>query len=141
MGVSLDVGLGPAHVQQIHGGNAILLYMTLYLVAIRLEGILSGLPSHIADDQLNEMDPNEQRHMYNYFNYLTASSAVGSIYSLTLVAWVQTHVEIGTGALEHHFACVYVDAPSLLLACQTIYRIHVVGGPNPILQILQVIKH
>lgn len=51
------MGLGPAHVQQNHGGNAILLYMTLYLVAIRLEGILSGLPSHIADDQLNEMEP------------------------------------------------------------------------------------
>lgn len=86
-------------------------------------------------------NPKEQRHMYSYFNYLTTSSTVGSVLSLTLVVWVQTHVVIGTGALEHHFACVYVDAPSLLLACQTIYSIHVVGGPNPILQILQVIKH
>ncbi|KAH7657718.1 Proton-dependent oligopeptide transporter family protein [Dioscorea alata] len=122
--------------EKIHGGNAAFFYIALYSVAVGLAGIFAGLPSHGAD-QFDDKDPKELRHMSSFFNYLTASNAIGSILSLTLVVWIQTHVGwdwgFGTSA-----ACVFV-ATLIFAVGVPKYRIHVIGGPNPIVQIFQVL--
>lgn len=123
--------------EKIHGGNAAFFYIALYSVAVGLAGAFAGVPSHGAD-QFDDKDPKELRHMSSFFNYLTASNAIGSILSLTLVVWIQTHVGwdwgFGTSA-----ACVFV-ATLIFAVGVPKYRIHAIGGPNPIVQILQVIN-
>ncbi|KAJ4703728.1 protein NRT1/ PTR FAMILY 4.5-like [Melia azedarach] len=124
-----------AHCKKIRGGDAALLFVGLYLVAIGTAGIKAALPSHGAD-QFDEKDPREARHMSSFFNCLLLAVCVGGAVSLTLVVWIQDNrgwdwgFGVSTVAI---FLAMVIFAAGLPQ-----YRLQVVQGTSAIIEIIQV---
>ncbi|XP_034698009.1 protein NRT1/ PTR FAMILY 4.5-like isoform X2 [Vitis riparia] len=125
-----------ADCQQVHGGNAALLFVALYLVAAGTAGIKAALPTHGAD-QFDEKDPQEAMQMSSFFNGLLLALCVGGAVSLTLVVWIQDNKGwdkgFGVPALAIFLAMIVfaIGLPR--------YRIHVIQGTSAITEIIQVL--
>ncbi|RVW21327.1 MACPF domain-containing protein CAD1 [Vitis vinifera] len=125
-----------ADCQQVHGGNAALLFVALYLVAAGTAGIKAALPTHGAD-QFDEKDPQEAMQMSSFFNGLLLALCVGGAVSLTLVVWIQDNKGwdkgFGVPTLAIFLAMIVfaVGLPR--------YRIHVIQGTSAITEIIQVL--
>ena len=124
-----------ANCQKVHGGNAALLFVGLYLVAAGTAGIKAALPTHGAD-QFDEKDPQEARQMSSFFNQLLLALCIGGAFSLTVIVWIQDNkgwdkgFAVGTLAI---FLAMIVFAVGLPR-----YRIHVIRGTSAITEIIQV---
>ncbi|KAG1367783.1 Protein NRT1/ PTR FAMILY 4.5 [Cocos nucifera] len=124
-----------AHCLKVDGGNAVFLYISLYLVAIGSAGIKASLPVHSAD-QFDEKDPQEARQMSSFFNWLLLSVCLGGAISLTLVVWVQNEkgwdwgFGTSTGAMLTALVVFLAGAPK--------YRMAIIQGTNALLEIIQV---
>lgn len=77
--------------EKVEGGNAALLYVAMYLVALGLSGIRSSGPVHGAD-QFDQNDPKEVMQMSSFFNWLLLAECIGGSISLSLIIWVQTNI-------------------------------------------------
>ncbi|XP_073116124.1 protein NRT1/ PTR FAMILY 4.5-like [Elaeis guineensis] len=124
-----------AHCLKVDGGNAVFLYISLYLVAIGSAGIKASLPVHSAD-QFDEKDPQEARQMSSFFNWLLLSVCLGGAISLTFVVWVQNEkgwdrgFGISTGAMLIALVVFLAGVPK--------YRMAIIQGTNALLEIIQV---
>ncbi|XP_008792400.1 protein NRT1/ PTR FAMILY 4.5-like [Phoenix dactylifera] len=123
------------HCLKVDGANAVLLFISLYLVAIGSAGIKASLPVHCAD-QFDEKDPQEARQMSSFFNWLLLSICLGGAISLTLVVWVQN--EKGWDRGFGISTVALLSALVVFLAGVPKYRIAIIQGTNALLEIIQV---
>ncbi|OVA10956.1 Proton-dependent oligopeptide transporter family [Macleaya cordata] len=121
--------------EKVDGGNTVLLFAALYLIAAGSAGLKAGLPTHGAD-QFDEKDPKEAKQMSSFFNWLLLAVCLGGAVSLTFIVWVQDNkgwdwgFGISTVAI---FLALIIFASGLPL-----YRFHVVQGTTAITEIIQV---
>lgn len=124
-----------ANCQKVHGSNAAILFVGLYLVAAGTAGIKAALPTHGAD-QFDEKDPKEARQMSSFFNHTLLALCLGGAVSLTLIVWIQDNKGwdkgFGVCALATFLAMIVFAAG---LPC---YRIHVIQETSAITEIIQV---
>ncbi|KAL5839234.1 hypothetical protein ACOSQ3_011943 [Xanthoceras sorbifolium] len=124
-----------SHCKKIEGGDAAVLFIALYLIAMGAAGVKASLPSHGAD-QFDEKDPKEARHMSSFFNYLLLAICLGGAISLSFGVWIQDNKGwdwgFGLGAIAL-FLGLIIFASGL-----PIYRLHVVQETSPVVEIIQV---
>lgn len=127
-----------SHCETVGGGNAALLYVALYILAIGSAGIKAALPSHGAD-QFDEKDPKEAMQMSSFFNHLLLGVCVGGAASLTLIVWIQDYKGWDWGLGISSAAIFFMII--IFTAGLPLYRVHIVSGSSAIVQILQVCSY
>lgn len=119
----------------MHGGDAVLFFVALYLVAMGSGGIKAALPSHGAD-QFEEDDPKESLQRSTFFNWFLLGLCIGGAISLTFIVWLQDHkgwdIGLGLSTLAMFLGIV------ALVSGLPLYRIHVVRGSSAITEVIQV---
>ncbi|KAG6581385.1 Protein NRT1/ PTR FAMILY 4.6 [Cucurbita argyrosperma subsp. argyrosperma] len=124
-----------SHCETVGGGNAALLYVPLYALAIGNAGIKAALPPHGAD-QFDEKDPKEAMQISSFFNQLLLGSSLGIAASLTLVVWIQDNKGWDWGFGVSSAAILFGIV--MFVAGLPLYRMHIISGSNAIVQVLQV---
>lgn len=112
-----------------------LLFFSLYLLAVGCAGIKAALPSHGAD-QFDEKDPKEASQMSTFFNWLLLGIALGGTISLTFFVWVQDNKGFDRGFGLSTIAMI-LGAITLIFGLPK-YRIYVVKGSSAITDIIKV---
>ncbi|KAK2642602.1 hypothetical protein Ddye_024365 [Dipteronia dyeriana] len=124
-----------SHCKKIEGGDAAILFIALYLIAMGAAGIKAALPSHGAD-QFDDKDPQEARHMSSFFNYLLLALCFGGSISLTFGVWIQDNKGwdwgFGFGTIAM-FLVLVTFALGLPM-----YRLHPVKKTSAIIEVIQV---
>ncbi|XP_059071500.1 protein NRT1/ PTR FAMILY 4.5-like [Cryptomeria japonica] len=120
--------------KHVGGGNAALLYMGLYLIALGTGGVKAALPS-LGANQFDEKDPRESRLMSSFFNWFFFSLSVGASLGVTFIVWIQNNKgwDWGFGLCT---MAVALGIFSLLFGMST-YRNQVPRG-SPLTRIMQV---
>jgi peptide/histidine transporter 3/4 len=67
-----------------------MLYVGLYLIALGNGGIKPNV-STLGADQFDESDPNERKHMSNFFNWFYFIISIGSLLSVTVFVYIQVN--------------------------------------------------
>lgn len=87
--------LHPAHcvgkTSCVHGGVAVMLYVSLSLYALGSGGVRGALPS-LGADQFNQQDPREAKALGTFFNWMILSATLGASIGVTVIVWVSTNV-------------------------------------------------
>ncbi|KAF9683721.1 hypothetical protein SADUNF_Sadunf04G0043800 [Salix dunnii] len=124
-----------AHCEKVGGGNAVLLFVALFVLAAGSSGTKASVPSHGAD-QFDEKDPKELIQMSSYFNFVLLAVCFGAAVSLTVFVWIQDNKGwdwgFGVGAISMLLAVI------IFIAGLPMHRIHVVQGSSTVVEILQV---
>jgi len=120
--------------KEIHGWNAILLYVALYTIAFGEGCVRACLPS-LGADQFDHEDPTESRQQSSFFNWFTFGISFGGLVGLILIVWLQNYKGWGIGL----GLCAILILLGLLVfaAGLPFYRNQVPGG-SPLTRILQV---
>ncbi|XP_057421470.1 protein NRT1/ PTR FAMILY 4.6-like isoform X3 [Lotus japonicus] len=74
--------------EEVIGGNAIMLFGGLYLVALGVGGIKGSLPAHGAE-QLDETTTSGRKQRSTFFNYFVFCLSCGALIAVTFVVWVE----------------------------------------------------
>ncbi|KAJ0038398.1 hypothetical protein Pint_23150 [Pistacia integerrima] len=74
--------------KEVDGGEAAMLFIGLYLVALGVGGIKGSLPSHGAE-QFDEATPQGRKKRSTFFNYFVFCLACGVLIAVTLVVWIE----------------------------------------------------
>ncbi|GJZ76407.1 NRT1/ PTR family protein 4.6 [Tanacetum coccineum] len=74
--------------EQVHGGEAAMLFLGLYLVALGVGGIKGSLPVHGAE-QFDENDIKGRKQRSTFFNYFVFCLAIGALIAVTFVVWME----------------------------------------------------
>lgn len=74
--------------KQVHGSQAAMLFIGLYLVALGVGGIKGSLPTHGAE-QFDASTPRGRKRRSTFFNYFVFSLACGALIAVTLVVWIE----------------------------------------------------
>ncbi|KAF4353511.1 hypothetical protein F8388_013803 [Cannabis sativa] len=115
-------------------GEASILYVGLYLVALGTGGIKAALPS-LGADQFDERDPKESSQLSSFFNWFLFSLTIGAIFGVTVVVWISTNKGWDRG-----FAVCLVAVFFALLSLtfgKSLYRHNVPKG-SPLLRFIRV---
>ncbi len=121
--------------EKIGGGNAAVLYVALYLLAVGSAGIKAALPSHGAD-QFDEKDPKEARQMSSFFNCVLLAACVGGGVSLTLIVRIQDSKGWDWG---FGISAIIISLAVIIFAAGLpMYRIQIIQGTSAIISIIQV---
>ncbi|KAG2567084.1 hypothetical protein PVAP13_7NG221900 [Panicum virgatum] len=120
--------------KEIHGWNAILLYLALYIIAFGEGCVRACLPS-LGADQFDH-DPTESHQQSSFFNWFTFGISFGGLVGLILIVWLQNYKGWGIGL----GLCAILILLGLLVfaAGLPFYRNQVPGG-SPLTRILQVL--
>ncbi|KAI3741622.1 hypothetical protein L1987_59296 [Smallanthus sonchifolius] len=121
--------------EKVHGGNTVLLFVAIYLLAAGNGGVKASVPSHGAD-QFDKKDLKEATQMSTFFNWLLLGLAVGGSISLTFFVWVQDNKGFDRG-FGLSFIAMFLGAITIICGLPW-YRIHVVQGSSAITEIIQV---
>ncbi|KAL6842267.1 hypothetical protein ACP4OV_027915 [Aristida adscensionis] len=81
----------PSSCNAVHGWNATLLYVALYIMAVG-EGFMRACIPALGADQFDGDDPSESRQQSSFFNWFAFCLSVGVISGLILIVWVQNSV-------------------------------------------------
>lgn len=73
----------------VKGGIGFMFYTSLTLLALGIGGVRGSMTAFGAD-QFEEKDPNEEKALASFFNWLLLSSTLGAITGVTGVVWVST---------------------------------------------------
>ncbi|KAI3974121.1 hypothetical protein MKX01_031579 [Papaver californicum] len=74
--------------KQVHGYNAVVLYVGVYVLAFG-EGCLRANLASFGGDQFDDNDPTELQQKSSFFNWYTFSISLGAIIGLTLLVSIQ----------------------------------------------------
>lgn len=74
--------------KQVHGPQAAMLFLGLYLVALGVGGIKGSLATHGAE-QFDASTPQGRKSRSTFFNYFVFSLACGALIAVTLVVWIE----------------------------------------------------
>ncbi|KAH9548357.1 hypothetical protein CY35_11G084600 [Sphagnum magellanicum] len=111
------------------------LHVGLYLIAFGNGGIKPNV-STLGADQFDDSDPNERKHMSNFFNWFYFIISIGSLLSVTVFIYIQDNVGFGWGFGIP--AAVMILAVVIFLAGSKIYRFKAAQG-SPLATIAQVV--
>ncbi|KAD7117857.1 hypothetical protein E3N88_05125 [Mikania micrantha] len=130
-----NIFLPTSNCEKASGGNAVLLFFAIYLLAVGNAGVKAALPAHGAD-QFDLKDPKEATQMSSFFNWLLVGVAAGGSVSLTFFVWVQDNkgFDLGFGL---SLIALLLGAIICIFGLPW-YRIHVVLGSSAITEIIQV---
>ncbi|XP_020224197.1 protein NRT1/ PTR FAMILY 4.6-like [Cajanus cajan] len=73
---------------EVSGGNAAMLFLGLYLVALGVGGCKGSLPPHGAQ-QLDGNTPSGRQQRSTFFNYFVFCLSSGALVAVTFVVWVE----------------------------------------------------
>lgn len=120
--------------QEVVGGEEVMLFAGLYLVALGVGGIKGSLPSHGAE-QFDDTTPQGRKQRSSYFNYYVFCLSCGALIAVTLVVWIEDNKgwQWGFGIST---AAILISIPVFLLGSST-YRNKVATG-SPITTISKV---
>ncbi|KAH9322825.1 hypothetical protein KI387_017464, partial [Taxus chinensis] len=121
--------------KQVEGGEAAMLYIGLYLVALGVGGVKGSLPVHGAD-QFDENHGKERKLRSKFFNWFLFSMCAGSLLAVTFVVWVQENKGWQWGFGLSSISILLVLAFFVLDTCK--YRNRIPTG-SPLTRIAQVI--
>ncbi|KAL4563398.1 hypothetical protein LXL04_027439 [Taraxacum kok-saghyz] len=130
-----NIFLPTSNCEKLTGGNAVMLFSAIYLMAVGASGVKAALPSHGAD-QFEEKDAQEATQMSTFFNWLLLAIVVGGCVSLTFFVWVQVNKGFDYG---FGLSMIAMFMGAVILICGLPwYRIYVVQGSSAITEIIQV---
>ncbi|KAI3516393.1 hypothetical protein L1887_15308 [Cichorium endivia] len=121
--------------QEVHGGQAAMLFLGLYLVALGVGGIKGSLPAHGAE-QFDENNVNGRKQRSTFFNYFVCCLAIGALIAVTFVVWIEDNKgwEWGFGI---SMLTIFLSIP-VFLAGSRFYRNKVPRG-SPLTTIFKVL--
>ncbi|KAL2321939.1 hypothetical protein Fmac_026318 [Flemingia macrophylla] len=119
----------------IHGGDAVMLFAGLYLVALGVGGIKGSLPPHGAE-QFDENTPEGRKQRSSFFNYFVFSLSCGALIAVTFVVWIEDNKGWQWG-LGVSTASILLSIPVFLLGSQK-YRTKIPAG-SPITSMFKVL--
>ncbi|KAF3622049.1 Protein NRT1/ PTR FAMILY 4.6 [Capsicum annuum] len=105
--------LKPPKCEQVHGAQAAMLFIGLYLVALGVGGIKGSLPPHGAE-QFDETTPQGRKQRSTFFNYFVFCLSFGGLIAVTFVLWVEDN-KGWHGDLELQLWLYFCRSPSSLL--------------------------
>ncbi|MED6216852.1 hypothetical protein PIB30_012021 [Stylosanthes scabra] len=117
------------------GGDAVMLFAGLYLVALGVGGIKGSLPPHGAE-QFDESTAEGRKQRSSFFNYYVFSLSCGALIAVTFVVWIEDNMGWQWG-LGVSTASILISIPLFLLGSPK-YRTKVPVG-SPITTMLKVI--
>lgn len=119
----------------VHGGKAVLLYTSVYLMALGAGGIRGCIPA-LGADQLEQDDPKQSsKNISSFFNWFLFSITIGASIGVTVVVWVSTNVGWDKGFIIS-IVCCFVGLCIVSMG-KPFYRVRV-PGDSPLLSVLQV---
>ncbi|XXG62208.1 hypothetical protein AAC387_Pa05g0619 [Persea americana] len=129
-----DVSNPESNCKGVHGYNAALLYVAIYLVALG-EGCIRANLASFGGDQFDEDDPNESKHRSSFFNWFTVGISIGAITGLIFIVWIEDHKgwDYGFAAC----ALIVILGMLVLIAGSPFYRNQQPKG-SPLTRMLQV---
>ncbi|KAK1353625.1 Nitrate transporter 1.3 [Heracleum sosnowskyi] len=104
---------------QANGGQLAMLYLSLYIIALGGGGIKSNV-SGFGSDQFDASNPKEQKAMVYFFNRFYFCISLGSLFSVTILVYIQDNVGRGWG--YGISAGTMIIAVAVLLAGTKLYR-------------------
>ncbi|XP_073143853.1 protein NRT1/ PTR FAMILY 4.6-like [Henckelia pumila] len=121
--------------EEVNRGNAVMLFVGLYLVALGVGGIKGSLPPHGAE-QFDEHTSHGRKQRSTFFNYYVFCLSCGALIAVTFVVWIEDNKgwQWGLGIAT---AAILISIPIFLLGSAK-YRIKIPTG-SPITTILKVI--
>ncbi|XP_075503420.1 protein NRT1/ PTR FAMILY 4.6-like isoform X1 [Primulina tabacum] len=121
--------------EEVNSGNAAVLFIGLYLVALGVGGIKGSLPSHGAE-QFDEHTSHGRKQRSTFFNNYVFCLSCGALIAVTFVVWVEDNKgwQWGLGIAT---TAILISIPIFLLGSSK-YRIKIPIG-SPITTILKVI--
>ncbi|CAN1321256.1 Protein NRT1/ PTR FAMILY 4.6 [Linum perenne] len=124
----------PCH--EVAGGQAAMLFIGLYLVALGVGGIKGSLPPHGAE-QFDDSTPKGRKQRSTFFNYFVFCLSCGALIAVTFVVWVEDNKgwEWGFGLST---IAIFVSIP-LFLAGSGFYRSKVPSG-SPLTTIFKSVQ-
>jgi peptide/histidine transporter 3/4 len=88
-----------------------MLYVGLYLIALGNGGIKPNV-STLGADQFDESDPNERKHMSNFFNWFYFIISIGSLLSVTVFVYIQVNkILLGSVSFVSSFTKTEIICP------------------------------
>ncbi|KAJ0581571.1 putative proton-dependent oligopeptide transporter family, MFS transporter superfamily [Helianthus annuus] len=130
-----NIFLPTSNCEKVHGGNTVLLLVSIYLLALGNGGVKAAVPSHGAD-QFEEKDLKEETQMSTFFNWLLLGLALGGSIGLTFFVWVQDNKGFDRG-FGLSFIAMFLGVIIFVFGLPW-YRIHVAQGSSAITEIIQV---
>lgn len=128
------VGNASSLCSEVHGGEVVMLFAGLYLVALGVGGIKGSLPPHGAE-QFDETTSEGRKQRSAFFNYFVFSLSCGALIAVTIVVWVEDNKGWKWG-LGISTAAILVSIPVFLLGAGT-YRTKIPNG-SPITTMFKV---
>ncbi|XP_027356961.1 protein NRT1/ PTR FAMILY 4.5-like [Abrus precatorius] len=130
--------LAPTQMSQCkaaEGGQAAVLYIGLYLVALGTGGIKAALPA-LGADQFDDKDPKEAAQLSSFFNWFLFSLTMGSIVGVTFLVWIGANL----GWDWSFTVCTLIVIFAILFICmgKSLYRNNIPKG-SPLIRIIQVL--
>lgn len=129
-----DVSNPESNCKDVHGYNAALLYIAIYLVALG-EGCIRANLASFGGDQFDEDDPNESKHRSSFFNWFTVGISIGAITGLIFIVWIEDHRGWDYGFTA--CALIVILGMLVLIAGSPFYRNQRPKG-SPLTRMLQV---
>ncbi|CAJ1944027.1 unnamed protein product [Sphenostylis stenocarpa] len=123
----------PCH--KIYGGDSVMLFAGLYLVALGVGGIKGSLPPHGAE-QFDENTPEGRKQRSAFFNYFVFSLSCGALIAVTFVVWIEDNKGWQWG-LGVSTASILLSIPVFLLGSHK-YRTKIPTG-SPITSMFKVL--
>ncbi|KAK4376736.1 hypothetical protein RND71_003032 [Anisodus tanguticus] len=121
--------------EQVHGAQAAMSFIGLYLVALGVGGIKGSLPPHGAE-QFDEATPRGRKQRSTFFNYFVFCLSFGGLIAVTFVVWVEDNMGwqwgFGTATLA-----IFLSIP-IFLAGSRFYRNKIPCG-SPLTTISRVL--
>ncbi|KAK7363377.1 hypothetical protein VNO77_05518 [Canavalia gladiata] len=119
----------------VHGTKALLLYSSIYLLALGGGGIRGCVPA-LGADQFDENSPKEREQLASFFNWFLFSITIGASIGVTFVVYASTESQWYKGFIIS-LSCSAVGL-IFIASGKRFYRTRV-PGESPLLSVLQVL--
>ncbi|PIA50734.1 hypothetical protein AQUCO_01200159v1, partial [Aquilegia coerulea] len=119
----------------VKGGEALMLYASLCLLAIGAGGLRGSAPA-LGADQFDRKNPMERKYLARFFNWLLLSTTIGASIGVTIVVWVSMNKGWDKGFIISMF-CAFAGF-IVITSGKPFYRIRV-PGESSLSRIFQVL--
>ncbi|KAF5189041.1 NRT1/ PTR FAMILY 4.4 [Thalictrum thalictroides] len=121
----------------VKGGEALMLYTSMCLLAIGAGGVRGSAPA-LGADQFDRKNPTERKYLARFFNWLLLSVTIGATIGVTIVVWVSMNKGWDKGFLIG-MLCAFAGF-IVIASGKPFYRIRVPGDSalSSIFQVLVV---
>ncbi|XP_058077358.1 protein NRT1/ PTR FAMILY 4.5-like [Magnolia sinica] len=118
----------------VKGGQALLFYSAIFLMALGVGGIRGALPA-LGADQFNQKDSKERKYVGSFFNWFLLSITIGATIGVTIIVWVSSNTSWYMGFLISMSAATV--GLIILAFGQPYFRVRV-PAESPLSRVLQV---